>query len=214
MRLTYLIRCVNAWFVRAVYQRDGLDESLASWCTDTGRFAPIFWLGAIGVAITRGILWLFMHLGLAISAFLERQMEFDADRYGVRLVGSRVMEETARRTLVLSVVANDAYSYLGESLSEGKLVHDLAALIVAGADQTPAALRRKLERAMRKAKTGFFDTHPSYQARVTQIRALKAPGVFSFDLPASVLFSNYEKLTNRVTQDFYRENLAELGKLL
>jgi Zn-dependent protease with chaperone function len=51
MRLTYLVRCVNAWFARAVYQRDGLDESLQSWCVDTGRFAPIFWLAAIGVAI-------------------------------------------------------------------------------------------------------------------------------------------------------------------
>lgn len=214
MRLTYVVRCVNAWFFRAVYQRDGLDLSLDSWCVDTGRFAPIFWLAALGVATTRGILWVFMCLGHAISSFLERQMEFDADQYTARLVSSRVAEETARRILLLGIATQGAYSFLGDALSSGKLVDDLSALIVAGADQIPAGLRRKLEREMRKAKTGLFDTHPSYQARVARIRAEDAPGVFHFDQPATVLFAHYEKLARRVTGDLYRDSLADAGKLL
>jgi hypothetical protein len=94
------------------------------------------------------------------------------------------------------------------------LVQDLSALIVAGADQLPPDLGRKLEREMRKVKTGIFDTHPCYQDRRTRIRALNAPGIFHFDKPATVLFANYQRLAKRVTGDLYRESLAEFGELL
>ncbi|HLJ93811.1 MAG TPA: M48 family metalloprotease [Gemmataceae bacterium] len=211
MRLTYLVRTVNAWFVRAVYQRDGLDESLASWCVETGRFAPIFWLTAIAVTRTRGVLWVFMVLGHALSSYLERQMEYDADRYTARLVGSRVAEEMAQRILLLSIVREGAFSFVGGSLSRGKLVDDFAALLVAGADQIPAPIRRKVQRAMNKEKTRLFDTHPRWQARLAEIRAENAPGIFHFNQPATILFTDYEKLARRVLGHLYREGLAELG---
>jgi Zn-dependent protease with chaperone function len=214
MRLTYLVRCVNAWFVRAVYHRDGLDESLQSWCVETGRFAPIFWLAALGVAITRGILYLFMSLGIAISSFLQRHMEYDADRFASRLVGSRVAQEVAQRIVFLQVASQGAHSFLSEALSTGKLVQDLSALIVAGADQIPAGLRRKLEREMSKVKAGLLDTHPCYQDRRARIRAENAPGIFHFDQPATVLFADYQRLAKRATADLYRESLADFGKLL
>jgi len=61
MRLSYLIRSVNFWFARVVYERDAWDEALAG----IGRSESlwiVFMVGCArsGVALSRGILWLLM----------------------------------------------------------------------------------------------------------------------------------------------------------
>src|SRR5262249_24911153 len=44
MRLSYLIRSINAWFVRVVYERDEWDEQLVSWSEESDRLILIFLL--------------------------------------------------------------------------------------------------------------------------------------------------------------------------
>src|SRR5262249_38928970 len=46
MGFSYLIRSVNGWFVRVVYERDAWAQTLIDWCEDSGRLAVIFYLGA------------------------------------------------------------------------------------------------------------------------------------------------------------------------
>jgi len=93
MRLTYLVRSVNAWFARVVYERDAWDEKLVEW-SETGdiRTRIPFYLARLFVWLSRRILWGLMLVGQAVSCFMLRQMEFDADRYEARLAGSTAFE--------------------------------------------------------------------------------------------------------------------------
>ena len=81
MRLTLLIRSINRWFTRVVYERDEWDETLAGW-SGQGHIAAILVVAMARASIwtTRRILWVLMHAGHLVSGFLSRQMEFDADR--------------------------------------------------------------------------------------------------------------------------------------
>jgi hypothetical protein len=76
LRLSFVIRRVNHWFSRVVYERDGWDEALESACASAeGWMALMFGAVKTGVGISRGVLWLFMMTGHGISGFLLRQME-------------------------------------------------------------------------------------------------------------------------------------------
>ena len=57
------------------------------------------------VWLTRRLLWVLMMLGNAISCFLLRQMEFDADRYEARVAGSAAFESTALKLQGLGLAA-------------------------------------------------------------------------------------------------------------
>ena len=205
MRLSYIIRSVNHWFARVVYERDGWDEALVSWCEDSGRLAPIFYLALFCVWVTRGILWLFMALGHTLSCTLLRQMEYDADRYATRLIGSPAYEETSRRVAVLDAATRTANRILVKCLHRGQFPDDLPFLIAAGAEGMPPGKRRKIEKQLLESKTGLVDTHPAYPDRLASIRREKAAGIFHLDQSAPVLFSDFPKLARTATLDLYRK---------
>ena len=59
------------------------------------RIAIMLHTGRGCVWLTRRILWALMHAGNAISCFMMRQMEFDADSYEAKVAGSDAFERTA-----------------------------------------------------------------------------------------------------------------------
>src|SRR5262245_52793682 len=80
MRLTAVVRGVNGWFARVVYERDAWDERLERWTKEAdGRLAIVLLVTHVGVWISRRILYGLMLGGHAISCFMLRQMEYDAD---------------------------------------------------------------------------------------------------------------------------------------
>ena len=82
MRLSYVIRKINFWFARVVYQRDEWDLNLERAARGIDWRVGLVLHGARGcVWLTRRILWGLMQAGHAISCFMLRQMEYDADTY-------------------------------------------------------------------------------------------------------------------------------------
>ena len=97
MRLSYVVRSINFWFARVVFERDDWDDALAGWSRRWDWRAALFvWMAVGSLWATRQILWCLMMLGHVVSSFLMRQMEFDADLHEVRLAGSEVFEATLR----------------------------------------------------------------------------------------------------------------------
>jgi len=75
MRLTYIIRRINAWFARVVYERDEWDRKLErSARTSDWRIAAVLHASRGCIWLTRRVLWALMQAGHAISCFMLRQM--------------------------------------------------------------------------------------------------------------------------------------------
>ncbi len=231
MRVTYIIRSINLWFERVVYEEDEWDERIRRWSRDWDfRIGIVLLIARLFIWITRKILWILMLFGHVISSFMLRQMEYDADRYETHLVGAEVFESTAQRMVELSLAHEWAFQDLGNAWEEGRLVDNLPALILANERQIPEEVRQKVLKAhLRDAQTGLFHTHPCDQDRITSARKLKAQPLFKLDLshakiqshieqaktrdranvfaaspPASILFKDFGTRAHRISLDYYR----------
>ena len=205
MRLSYMIRSINYWFMRVVYERDAWDEYLTR--AAMGLDVRISWmlhLVRVGIWLTRKILWVLMMLGHLISSALMREMEYDADQYEIQLAGSKAFEETTRKLLLLNVAYEGALSDMYSFYMEGRLCDNLPKLIAANVDQVPKELMEVIRMRVDKAKTGFFDTHPSDRDRIAYARQMAAPGIFGVKHPASGLFRQFDTHCKSVTVDMYR----------
>ncbi len=209
MRLTFLIRSINHWFARVVYQRDAWDEWLTATASETDlRIGWILYLSMMCVWISRGILWVFMAIGNFVSGLMLRQMEFDADKYEIRLAGSNAFEATARDLAVLQVAHQGALHDLLGFLRKGDLPDNLSRLIGNNVVEIPPNVQYKIRKAQDESKTGVFDTHPSDAQRIAAARKESAPGIFTLDRPARMLFMHYEALAKNVTWDLYCDLLG------
>ncbi|QDT90441.1 M48 family metallopeptidase [Gimesia algae] len=224
MRLSFIIRSINIWFMRVVYERDAWDERLEylSQSIDI-RLGWILHLARLFVWITRKILWLLMMTGHLVSGFLMRQMEFDADRYEARLAGSRCFAATSKRLALLGVANQGALSDLGQFYAEGRLVDNLPALININLSKMPAEVKQAVTLHIKEEQTGWFDTHPATLERIANIQNEDPEGIFRLKSPATILFTDFSREAKFVTRDFYygvfgkkipREDLHSVDELM
>ncbi len=154
MRLSYIIRRVNHWFARVVFERDEWDASLKGLSDDTHHWM-VQVVGCLSqgcVWLTRRLLWVLMMLGNAISCFLLRQMEFDADRYEARVAGSAAFESTALKLQGLGLAARCAQHDLGEFSSAARLPDDFPKLVQENYRAfSPSSSRSPIPSSTRKA---------------------------------------------------------------
>ncbi|WP_435011366.1 M48 family metalloprotease [Tundrisphaera lichenicola] len=209
MRLSILIRSINHWFARVVYERDEWDETLESWSSGGNIWVMlVVGVARISVWLTRRVLWLLMQAAHLVSGFLSRQMEFDADRYEARMVGSTTFAETMGRIAELSVASNAAHAELEASWRERRLPDDLPRLISLEASKIPESFRDALAEAMRSRRTGLFDTHPSDKDRIARASIEGSEGIFSLGGPATDLFRDFDALSRATTYLYYRSMLG------
>ena len=213
MRLSFFIRHINFWFLRAVFERDAWDEWMYRWSDGSSARGLLIWGIRIAVFVARAILWCFMQIGNMISCYLCRQMEFDADRYMTRLVGSQSFSPTHRRIEALSIAEQFANRDLSNFYEEGRLVDDLPRLIAANVDQITPELQKAIREHEKAQKTGLFDTHPTSQERLENSAEEGTDGVFQVSeklekLRAAVLFQDVAKVCRWASLQFYREVLG------
>ena len=89
MWLENMVRRTNHWFLRAAYEQDAIDERLLQLCATGGLVAGCCYSIRAMIWLSRWILLGFAFAGTAISCLMSREMEFNADRCQVRVVGSR-----------------------------------------------------------------------------------------------------------------------------
>jgi Zn-dependent protease with chaperone function len=211
MRLCYLIRRVNFWFIRVVYQRDAWDEALEEW-SNQARAAWIVlmvWCAQIGVWFARLVLRLLMYIGLLIGGFLIRQMEYDADACQIRLVGSETFERTHRKLATLSAATELMYKKIHATWRKThQLPDNLSELLRHSHEHLPAPTLQKIEDRYGLERTRLFDSHPSPADRIRRARRAQDPGAFHDDRPASSLFASFEHPARFVTLLHYTDDLG------
>ena len=209
MRLTYVIRQINGWFFRVVYERDRWDLALDGATRATGFWGVVVLQPTRGcVWLSRRILWALMHAGHAVSCFMLRQMEYDADRYECKVGGSVAFRETMFRLVELNVANQAACAALRDSWRAQRLPESLPLFIVGTSAEIPPEVREETGRRVAESKTGVFDTHPCDTDRIRAAEALDAPGVFHSTGPATALFRDFQSLSRQVTRFSYEKEHA------
>jgi predicted Zn finger-like uncharacterized protein len=205
MRLTYLIRTINFWFMRVVYHRDKADAWLEQSAGSVDiRIGWVLYVAMACVWTSRKVLSALMHVGHFFGSHLLRQMEFDADRYEARLAGSEAFAQTVEKLHLLNYASEAALSDLSDFYREGRLGDDLPQLIQVRAANAPAELKHAIDARIAEGRTRWFDSHPCDADRVAAAKAEAAPGVFQIEMPATVLLTHFEAQSKATTLDFYR----------
>jgi hypothetical protein len=210
MRASFVVRSVNMWFARVVYQRDALDEWLVSAASGSENvhwgLALMLHLARACVWLTRLILRVLMLIGHLVSSLLSRQMEFDADRHAYRVVGCEAFASALRDLPVVCLAERGAQHDLADAWRERRLGDDLPALIAANIPQIPAELKQRAIADGMTANASMYDSHPATRDRIAAGERERSPGVFAADGSASLLFRDFPALCRKATLLWYRDS--------
>ncbi len=208
MRMSYIIRTINSWFARVVYEKDEWDESLVDWShTIDIRIGFIFYIARMLIWLTRKILWLLMQIGHIISCFMLRQMEYNADLYEIRLCGSDTFSSTSQKMAQLNLAFQLVQQDLAESWKEKRLGDNLPQMIANEVQRLPAEYLEKIRECQANSHTGIFDTHPSDQARTKFAQKQNEEGIFQLEIPAGILFKKFEETAKFSSLIYYNLSL-------
>jgi Zn-dependent protease with chaperone function len=205
MRAGFVIRRVNYWFERIVNDRGGLERAVDRGLSS--RYLTALLICGIAKAIL-GLARLvgqgLMYVGMAVSGFLSRQMEFDADRQEARVAGSECFAGTFERIAALDLAWADTNASLAQAWHDRQVCDDIPDLL---GKKLEALGQERLGRAtakMRYARTKWLDTHPSLSDRVRNVQEVAAAGVIVDDRPARELLSDYTALCKEFSSRFYK----------
>jgi Zn-dependent protease with chaperone function len=211
MRLNYIIRTINMWFARVVYERDAWDVALENWSMQENDWRIMLMLVAaqLGVGLSRFLLKILMYTGAIIGGFMTRQMEYNADQCAIKVSGSAAVESFHRKTATLEAVMQNNFK---EMRANWKKYHTLP-------DNLPETIRQRHEKMPKKVfdeindtlglrTSGIFDSHPSPGDRIRRARLAGDPGVFQDIRPASDLFNDFQNPARFVTMIYYTNELG------
>ncbi len=211
LRLSYLIRRINFWFARVVYERDAWDVWLANWVSETEDWRSML-LAAIAhlaVGFSRLLLKLLMYFGHGCCCFLLRQMEYDADSYEIKLAGSQAFEETVKRLRVLGEASKHSYQSMRAAWKLKRMLpENFPAFLTLQESKIPPDRRTLIEDSVGLSKTGLFHSHPSDGDRIRRARQAGEPGIFHLSQPASLLFANFEAVSKQITYLHYTDDVG------
>lgn len=209
MRIGAMMRRMNFRLIRMVAEPDPIDAWILGWCQSRSLigilFAAVAWLMVVAVRwVMRGFIWI---VG-AISGYMSRQMEYDADACMAAVAGSAQCSGVLKRLRVLDIASDVAFEHMVSFAEKGELPDDVPDLIAEWEREMPEQLRRKASATTHNDTASWTSTHPAASERVEAALALEHPGVVNCDLPASTLFAGYEALCREATLHFYEVDLA------
>ncbi len=199
MRLSFAIRTTNAWLHRVVHERDGWDEKLKN----VGGWVWAATLARGCIWVTRRLLWLLMRIGQFLASTMSRQMELDADRHELALVGPTVLVTSLRKLVLLSETQDAAYETASAALRDGMLPDDLTTLTLDFRSRMKDDFARKLLESALERDTEALASHPGTRDRIAHAEAHGGSGPLRCDVPATALLADPVARQRQVTRAHY-----------
>lgn len=204
MGASFVVNSINLWFARVVYQRDRWDQWIEVQSRRRGFIIKLTaQLAKAGVVAGRRLLLVLMKAGHAVSCYLLRQMEYDADYYAVQALGTEVHLRATDRIVLLSVAEQRARADLSAMWREKRLVDNLPALVVERRSRLMPDVGERLRAAAQEQKGKWSDTHPTRVERERRSRQMNAAGILRFDGAARELFDGFDELCRDATWQHY-----------
>jgi hypothetical protein len=137
-------------------------------------------------------------------------MEFDADRYAVRLSGPEAFESSLSKLHLLNIALKEAFSQLKmqKKPEDNSLPNDFVLLVSSILKQTPSGEPLKAKAETLKTLTGFPDKNPTDRERIEKAYSMPAKAVSQSDTLASTLFTNFKETAKITSSRLYREVLG------
>ena len=199
-----LIRAINGWLWRSVYQEDRIDR----WITRV-NVRPGLHLGRLVLPLRalslahRIVLWIPMFIGNTVAARLARESELDADRAAARLIGGKAWAATIDRAKVVNFTYEGILTELPFLYKEQQLPDSLPHHLAERMNDVTPELAATLVQSVIKEEDIPFDSRPSDADRQAAIAAESASGVLACSQPASSLLADFTRMAREVTFDYY-----------
>ena len=201
---TNLIRSINGWLWRSIYEDGRFDAWLAR-VAQRPKFSLAKLLVPLRAAklVTQAVLFIPMFIGNTLAQNLVRQSELDADRAAARLVGRETFAATLLRLGDIEftwqgVLAELAFLHKEQQLPDS-LPQQLSLRMLDMTPELAAALRETVGKPEEKP----FDSRPSDADRLAATQHEPVGGVCVCGLPARTLFATYEETARQITFDYY-----------
>ena len=212
MRLSTWIDRTNLWFARLVYQRDAWDQRIAQWVESKSMpfvlSLPML-LAQLGTWCSRRVFYLFMMASHAMSCFILRRMEFDADRWSTTLIGDAEAQQQMRRVFLITGAWSGVLADLGQAMRDRRLCDDLPRMVMLELNRRSDEVLDHLIRSHQSANTRLFDSHPNLGDRLLHMRRAPSPGLLHADVPAHCLFRTFARTCQHATTQFYELQLGD-----
>ncbi|GAD03037.1 M48 family metallopeptidase [Agarivorans albus] len=208
MQTRYIVQTVNHWFYSRAYQPDEWDLRLQNWAKQ--EHMPFVMNIAIiaaqlSIGLTRFIFKGLFNLNFKLTQYMSRAMEFDADSYESRFVGSDQFENTAIELRKLALAAQKVADINKLAWNDNKLLANIPLAVANLAKQTSKAQMRKIEQQMQRTDSSTWDSHPADKDRIAFVTSRGDQGIFKSELPAALLIGDIDTLSESVSAFFYTQ---------
>ena len=92
-----------------------------------------------------------------------------------------------------------------KNIRDDQLVDDLPELILTTSEQLPEAVYEAVLESIESTPTHWFSTHPADRDRIASAQKENTDGVFQVELPATLLFNDFNAQAKATTWEYYRE---------
>lgn len=203
MRTTWIVRSIVAWMSESG-ERVGHAAAVTR-----GNLEGWWFVGTLVTIVCMFVrvgLGIFAGLGTAVSAFMLRQQEFDADRFAARIAGGTAAGATLRRIGRLNYGFAVAFAGLPELARTRRLPDDFPRLAASLADDVPPDVLEQM--AIDEGRSGLFDTHPPVGSRVDAMEKLGARGTIRDTRPSLELFEQWPAMAQWTSLALYEAALG------
>ncbi|UPW17278.1 M48 family metalloprotease [Agarivorans sp. TSD2052] len=206
MQTRYIVHTVNTWFQSRAYEPDEWDIRLEKWAEQ--EHMPLMMNIAIfaaqtSIGLTRFIFSALFKLNFRLTQYMSRAMEFDADSYESRFVGSEQFEKTAIELRKLALASQKIADINKLAWNDNKLLINIPLAIANLAKQTSAEQLSKIEQQINRGESTPWDSHPTDLDRIKFVTRRNDKGIFSCELPADQLITEIDTLCESVSAFFY-----------
>ena len=189
-RLTKFVVAIGSWFERAADRTSGIQSMIADHSEESVGGINLFVIVAYLITGIGQLLLKGFALASAMICYSQlRQQEFDADRYEAEVAGSGQFAKTFERLVQLNVGFANVLRLMMRNELDGDANANLFQVVVEDADNLGEPDLRRVARALKPQKAGYFDSHPSPADRIAAVAKNPQPGIFQLQAPALVLLN-------------------------